>query len=128
MDSEKLLNSLRSDPLLKTYYETKQLSYGHQRIEERKMFRKRLNNAIRFEMKEGLGNDISVKFILEMRKMALEILQTQYLSAGEGSHLILDVFNLLEELPGKKFPHNYFLLQAADTIRRNTHSLMDPKS
>lgn len=127
-DSEKILNSLQLNQFLKTSYETKQLSYNHQRIDERKEFRKRLDNAIRFEREEGLGNDISVKFILEMRKMALEILQTQYLSAGEGAHLILDVFNLLEKLSDREFPHNYFLLQAADTIRKNTHSLMDPKS
>jgi hypothetical protein len=76
----------------------------------------------------GLGNDLSVKFILEIRKTALELLRTRYLSAGEGVHMICYVFGLLEELPDKEFPRNYFLLEAANAIRKNAHPSMDLKA
>ncbi|MBK8202701.1 MAG: hypothetical protein IPK68_10430 [Bdellovibrionales bacterium] len=75
-----------------------------------------------------MGNDISVKFMFEMRRTALDILLTQHLTAGEGVHLILDVFELLEELSDKELPRNSFLLEAADAIRKNAHELMDARA
>lgn len=127
-DSKKILDRLQSDPFFRSQYEQQDLFFLHDRIEERKELDRRFQNARKFEKEKGLGNDISNKFILVMRKTALEILQTQYLSAGEGSHLIFDVFNLLEKLSDKELPRNYFLLEAADAIRNNDSSLMDPIS
>lgn len=128
-DSQEILNDLQRSKDFRLEYEKKKgRVYEHQRgIQLRDLYRL-LRAALLHEEENGLGNDLSVKFILEMRKSTLEILRTRYLSAGEGVHLICDIFDLLEELPDKRLPRNYFLLEAADAIRKNADPLMDLKA
>ncbi|MBK7842632.1 MAG: hypothetical protein IPJ71_02895 [Bdellovibrionales bacterium] len=127
-DSQEIPEALQSNKDFRLEYERKGQAYKHQHgIQLRNLYRL-LREARLYEEKNGLGNDLSVKFILEMRKTALEILQTRYLSAGEGVYLIFDIFELLEELADKELPRNYFLLEAADAIRKNADPLMDLKA
>lgn len=86
-----------------------------------------LRDAISLESISG-GNNITWKFLTEMRGLALSTLENEYLSPEEGAVLVYDIYSFLEELPGSKMSRNSFYLDAADAIRKNQNSHMNAES